>query len=240
MRVLSVGNSFSQDAHKYLHRLSKAHGTDIQTVNLYIGGCSLSMHCENLLTRSPKYDLEINGGEAVCKISLTDALSDGEYDVVTLQQVSGLSGIFESYSPYLEKLAETVRHYQPKAEIMFHQTWSYETDSAHPDFKNYGDNQKRMFREIKKASEAASRLIGAELIKTGTAVQKLRDSVPEFDYANGGISLCRDGFHLTYDYGRFLAAAVWFKALTGKSIAIKEFENFDSVLLHKIINTVNG
>ncbi len=240
MKILSIGNSFSQDAHKFLHKLAKAHNLDICTTNLYIGGCSLSRHFENFLSDLPEYDLEINGDEPLSKISFSKALSDGEYDVVTLQQVSGLSGIFDSYCPYLEKLAEAVRHYQPNSRIMFHQTWSYETDSAHPDFKNYGDNQKRMFREIKKASEAASRLIGAELIKTGTAVQKLRDSVPEFDYANGGISLCRDGFHLTYDYGRFLAAAVWFKALTGKSIAIKEFENFDSVLLHKIINTVNG
>ena len=53
-----------------------------------------------------------------------------------------------------------------------------------------------------------------DIIPVGKAIQKLRDSVKEFDYENGGISLNRDGFHITLDYGRFAAAAVWLKKLT--------------------------
>ena len=48
MRILSIGNSFSQDAHKWLHELAQDNDVDLETVNLYIGGCSLKMHWENI------------------------------------------------------------------------------------------------------------------------------------------------------------------------------------------------
>ena len=65
-----------------------------------------------------------------------------------------------------------------------------------------------MYRRLKDASEMAVKLIGAELIPTGTVIQTLRASLPEFRYREGGRSLCRDGFHLSLDYGRFAAAAI--------------------------------
>ena len=47
MYVVSIGNSFSQDAQRYLTRFAKAAGVDIMTRNLEIGGCSLEQHFEN-------------------------------------------------------------------------------------------------------------------------------------------------------------------------------------------------
>ncbi|MBQ7726439.1 MAG: DUF4886 domain-containing protein, partial [Clostridia bacterium] len=41
MKVLSIGNSFSQDAQRYLHGIARADHTEMRAVNLYIGGCSL-------------------------------------------------------------------------------------------------------------------------------------------------------------------------------------------------------
>ena len=40
MKVLAIGNSFSNDAMRYLHGIAKADGVDMKTVNLFIGGCS--------------------------------------------------------------------------------------------------------------------------------------------------------------------------------------------------------
>ena len=40
--------------------------------------------------------------------------------------------------------------------------------------------------------------------------------MPEFDPEKGGVSLYRDGFHLSLDYGRYLAGLVWFKFFTGE------------------------
>ena len=64
--------------------------------------------------------------------------------------------------------------------------------------------------------------------------------VPEFDYKNGGISLCRDGFHLSLDYGRYIAAAVWLRVLSGKPVSAACFEGFEAEKTEKIVDAVNA
>ena len=47
LRVLAIGNSFSQDAvEQYLHELGKSEGYIMIIGNMYIGGCSLERHCK--------------------------------------------------------------------------------------------------------------------------------------------------------------------------------------------------
>lgn len=239
MKVLSIGNSFSQDAHRWLHTMAAYDGVELETVNLYIGGCSLQMHWDNLRENLPAYDLERNGGPTEGKISIADALKLEAWDVVTLQQASPDCGFYESYQPYLRDLTAFVRETCPGARLYFHQTWAYEPDSDHPHFSNYGCDQQKMYDAIIAASEAAAQRIGAGLIPAGRLIQRLRTTVPEFDYPNGGLSLCRDGYHLSYDYGRFAAAGLWLRVLTGKTLSVTEFEGFDSGLLEKINTAVN-
>lgn len=63
MKILCIGNSFSQDATRYLSRIGKAAGTGIKTVNLYIGGCPLKTHYFNVLEDQPAYAFEFNWGK---------------------------------------------------------------------------------------------------------------------------------------------------------------------------------
>jgi len=240
MKILSIGNSFSQDAHKWLHKLAKQNNIDVQTTNLYIGGCSLETHWKNIVEDNESYDLEINGGAAIAKISIDAALKRDKYDVVTLQQRSGFSGNWETYTPYLSNIAIVVKELQPNAKILFHQTWAYEIDSTHPDFINYDNNQNEMYSKIIEASMKAADEIEAEIIPTGTVIQKIRRTVDEFNYTNGGLSLCRDGFHLSLDYGRYAAAATWLRKLCQKNVAAFEFEDFDLELLQRIVKVVNS
>ena len=44
MKVLSIGNSFSEDSHKWLTKLAQTQNEDIQADNLFIGGCLLELH----------------------------------------------------------------------------------------------------------------------------------------------------------------------------------------------------
>ena len=239
MKILSIGNSFSQDAHKGLHQLAKVNGVEIETANLCIGGCSLEMHWTNAEQNNAYYSLELNGNAGTRSVSIEEALRSETWDIVTLQQVSYKSGMPETYEPYLSSLANMVRELQPDAKLYFHQTWAYETDSDHSRFVNYNNNQAEMYRCIIETSEKAAKSICAELIPTGTVIQALRETVPEFDYKNGGLSLCRDGFHLSLDYGRFAAAATWLHTITGKKINVSDFEDFNPDLLKKIIYVVN-
>ncbi len=240
MKVLSIGNSFSTDAHKWLHKLAEINGINIETANLFIGGCSLETHWKNFTENNADYSLEINGNDGEKMISIPEALAMNKWDVITFQQASHFSGIEETYEPYLTSLASAVKETQPQAKLYFHQTWAYETDSLHPGFADYNHSQQEMFERIISASQKAAKTIGAEIIPTGSVVQKLRETVSEFDYENGGISLCRDGFHLSFDYGRFTAAAVWLRTLTNKKIECDAFEDFDTALLNKILEVVNN
>lgn len=239
MQVLSIGNSFSQDAHKWLHKLAQNQGIYLETANLYIGGCSLEKHCYNLKNDLSAYDLEPNGDGSERKIGISEALRLKPWDIITLQQVSGLSGIYETYEPYLSEIVSVIKKVCPGAVLYFHQTWAYETDSNHGDFVRYDSDQTQMYRCIEKTSQTAARSINATLIPAGRVIQTLRETLPEFDYKNGGKSLCRDGFHLSLDYGRFAVAAIWLRTITGQEIQPLPFENFDPGLIRKIVKAVN-
>lgn len=240
MKVLSIGNSFSQDAHKWLHKLAAQNGIDMQTLNLYIGGCSLERHWNNVENDAEDYDFCPNGDYTSWKISIETALKMAQWDIVTVQQVSSKSGQIETYEPYLSGVVALIRKLQPRAEIWFHQTWAYEMDSTHAGFANYDNDQNKMYNCILAASEAAAASIPAKIIPAGKLIQTIRETVPEFDYANGGLSLNRDGYHLTYDYGRFAAAALWLHTLTGITVKAEAFEEFDPVLLQKLLAVVNA
>lgn len=239
MKILSIGNSFSQDAHKWLRELAKSNGVDFETANLFIGGCSLETHWKNVKENNADYYLEINGGVGEQKIGIAEALELQKWDIITVQQVSSLSGMYETYEPYLSSLVSVIREAQPNAKLFFHQTWAYETDSSHGGFVNYNNDQAEMYRRIKLTSDKAAQSINAQLIPTGCVIQTLRETVPEFNYKNGGLSLCRDGFHLSLDYGRFAAAATWLHTLSGNKISAFDFEDFNPVLIKKIIDVVN-
>lgn len=239
MKLLSIGNSFSQDAQKWLHDAAVLNGFELETVNLYIGGCSLETHWENVVHDRADYDLERNGGEAERKIGISEALQLHDWDVITVQQVSQLSGIPASYDPYLENLAAYVRTHCPNAKLYFHQTWAYETDSTHGGFAFYENDQKKMFDRIIETTTQMANRIHAELLPVGTVVQHIRETVPEFDYANGGESLCRDGFHLSLDYGRYIAAVTWLRVLSGKPVKVDRFRDFNAEKTKKIVAAVN-
>lgn len=44
MKILAIGNSFSEDAMYYLKNIADADGVEVKAVNLYIGGCNLERH----------------------------------------------------------------------------------------------------------------------------------------------------------------------------------------------------
>ena len=149
---------------------------------------------------------------------MQEALSYKDWDYITVQQVSGLSGVEESYEPYLDQLISHIKLSNPTAKIILHRTWAYEHDSSHHEFVRYDNNQEIMFEKIWKVSEHFAKKYNLPIIPSGDAIQKLRTETKEFDYLNGGQSLCRDGYHLTFDYGRYAAALIWYRFFTGESI----------------------
>lgn len=60
-KILAIGNSFSEDATKYIHQLAADGGIDTKVVNLYIGGCSLERHWENIEKDKHDYQYQQDG-----------------------------------------------------------------------------------------------------------------------------------------------------------------------------------
>lgn len=220
MNILSIGNSFSQDAQRYLHRIAKADGVKLNSVNLYIGGCSLARHHRNMLSGSKDYLLEVNGNETGFKVSLEEALLNRDWDVITIQQVSHESPYYDAYQPYLDNLMDYVREFVPKAKIIVHQTWAYEQGSQRlTEEMKYAD-YKQMLADIVAANEKAAQVIGADgIIPAGQLMGALLE--------NGIEKVHRDTFHATYGLGRYALGLLWYACLTGKDVKDNTFCDFD-------------
>jgi len=215
MKILAIGNSFSQDATRYIQSVAKSAGEDLFVRNIYIGGCSLERHALNIKTGEAAYGYEENA-QKIEDISIGDALTREKWDFVTVQQVSGKSGKAETYEPFMGELMAFIKEKAPQATVVFHRTWQYEKGSAHGDFPAYGCDRDEMYRCIVDATTQAAKRYGIEIIGSGDAIHRAVE-LPEFDPEQGGVSMYRDGFHLGLTYGRYLASLVWFEFFTGRS-----------------------
>ena len=227
-KILCIGNSFSQDATRYLESIADG---ELYVRNCYIGGCSLKMHYDNIVADAVAYAYE-KDAVALERVALSDALTREKWDYVTVQQVSHQSGQYGSYEPYMRDVLAYVREKCPTAKIVFHRTWPYEIRSAHSGFAHYGCDRDEMQQAIVRATDRVAAHYGLPIIAAGDAVYKAA-SLPEFDIDNGGESLYRDDHHLGLTYGRYLAGLCWYRFFTGKSAETVTFapENTDP---HKI------
>ena len=216
-KILCIGNSFSQDSTTYLYDLTSNEGMDLKVVNLYIGGCSLERHWENVLGDKAEYDYQLNGVSTGKVVTIKDTLQEDKWDIITLQQCSGLSGLIDTYYPYIIELSKYVKEHAPGAKQLIHQTWAYEIDSPHEHFVYYNNDQVKMYEALLECYGTAAKELSLQIIPFGEVVQALR-TLPIFDYKNGGKSLCRDGFHMHYVYGRFALAATWYEYVLKEDI----------------------
>ena len=222
LKILAIGNSFSQDATAYFKDICSFGGvSDVFIHNMCIGGCSLERHLNELKSGSYTYSLEING-EFARNAALADEICAYDWDIITLQQVSQFSGMSETCQPYLDELVSFIKTHKPNARLFWHKTWAYDKTSTHSGFANYDNDQEKMAECIDVAAKAAAEHIGAEIIPSGDVIRALR-ALPEFDYPGEGQTLCRDGFHMHMFYGRFAVAATWFETLVGGDIRSNAF-----------------
>jgi hypothetical protein len=224
LRVLAIGNSFSEDAvENYLHDLGKADGVTLIIGNMVIGGCSLETHRNNALNDLPLYSyrkIEADGEKHVTpNARLADVIPSERWDYISFQQVSNNSGIYDTWFPYLTELLDYTKRRvtNPDVKYALHMTWAYAQNSTHGGFANYGRDQSRMYRAIVDAVGRAAETADIDIvIPTGTAIQNARSSPL-------GDTLCRDGYHLDLTVGRFVAACTWYATLTGRSVLSNGF-----------------
>lgn len=222
MNILAIGNSFSEDATRYLKQIADADGVDITVVNLFIGGCPLSRHYDNMKNDAKAYGLQYNGEDVRIMVTLQEVLLSRQWDYITLQQVSNESPDYKTYQPYLNELYQFVKEAVPNAKIGIHQTWAYEEGSERLCVELGYQHHTEMFDNIKKAYENACRDIGADfLIPSGELFQKLIAK---------GYSVHRDTFHASLGFGRYALGLLWYQTLTKQNVANNTFSCFDEAV----------
>ena len=221
MKILSIGNSFSDDAQRYLSAIARSEGVEIETLNLCIGGCHLKTHAEKIKSGEKAYLYHYNG-DVDCGdlISFDDGILMRDWDVVTLQQVSVESFKEDSFYPYIHEVVAYVREKLPNAKIYIHQTWAYEHGCARVNEMTGGKGAEFMLDGIRKAYNRAKDEIKADaIIPSGELMELL--------YQNGVSKIYRDTFHAGMGLGRYAVGLLWFKLFTGRSVLNNSFCELD-------------
>ena len=218
VRVLAIGNSFSQDAvEQYLWELANEAGVKMVIGNAYRGGQGFQSHWVDVTEENNTFEYRkvVNGRRYnKPRMALSDIITDEPWQYITFQQVSQESGLTTTFEPYLTNLIGYAQGLQtnPNAAYGYHQTWAYSHDSTHGGFANYGNRQEVMYDSICQAVQFAL-LTHPELsfvVPSGTAIQNARTSWL-------GDNMNRDGYHLDLKMGRYTAACTWFEVITGIS-----------------------
>ena len=239
LKILAIGNSFSDDAMEYVYQVAKDAGVEKITLgNMYIGGCSLSTHLANAKGDKGAYTYRTNtNGTWSSKngVSIKTAVTSEDWDFITFQQVSGYSGVESSYDD-LNELISIVEPLNPSARLAWHMTWAYKVGSTHSDFPKYNKDQMTMYNAIVNAVN--SKILTNDkieiVIPSGTAVQNVRTSFIG--------DTTRDGYHLSLGIGRYIASVTFLRALTGLTVdnPMTRPNEIDAYELQAILESVDN
>lgn len=171
VRLLTVGNSFSQNATKFLGDLAKADGNTLIIGRCDVGGSPLELHWGKVAAHEK--DPKDPAGLYATKLSLKQQLKTQPWDFVTVQQASIKSHDINTYRPFAQQLAGFIREQAPNAKLLMHETWAYRVDD--PRFLTKepkpGDpqTQEEMYQSLKAAYRTIAAEVGAQLIPVGDA-----------------------------------------------------------------------
>ncbi|MBN1673827.1 MAG: DUF4886 domain-containing protein [Kiritimatiellae bacterium] len=244
VRVLTIGNSFSRNATRYLEEMTD----EIVLGRADFGGCSLEKHWNvvtqcDLLPDVKPYDFQLTGQETPVNMNLREILAAEPWDFVTLQQVSRQSWLADTFEPFFGNLHALVRDLAPQAQPAIHQTWAYRIDS--PQMAEWEITQQKMFEDLKANYAAMAGKYELPILPSGEAFQKARkhfryrvDGTFDFENpkpltlpdqtgslnvgwhwrtgntASGNAELHIDANHGNA-YGCYLGNCVWYEAFTG-------------------------
>ena len=229
LKVLSIGNSFSEDAQAYLKEVCAASGEEIFCANLYIGGCTLIRHHMNMKKNIPDYSLVVLGGKEVYpNYTIKDALTRENWDVITFQEHSLRSLEIYHFEPYLTELISYVKEFCPNAKIALHQSWGYGESKLHAMKQAGVCSTEEMFDKVEENYLLALKNSDADfLIPSGKVLKRLWKE---------GYNMHRDDQHTSLGIGRYALALTWMRVLTGKAASGNSFRDFQAFVSREEID----
>lgn len=216
LKVLAIANSFMVDGLAYMQDFINASGIDNSKIcfygcyrssgslsiwnDIYNAGAALSSNSATCIKYAGGIDMGVGNSNTLKQILAHD------WDVILFQQVSGGSDQYSTYEPYLTKLVGYARENctNQKVAMGWQMTWSY-LDSHTVSGPHGVEGWKGICNTVKKMISNNGIDI---IVPTGTAIQNARNSSIN---TNGGMT--RDGAHLAYGVGRYVATSTWWQTL---------------------------
>lgn len=222
LKILTIGNSFSDDAMEYVYSIAKASGVkNVELGNIRRNSCTLQMHINSLKNDDPTgyifrhwvdgataWDHIWDKNNAECAASVKDVFEKGiEWDFVVIQQVSTSTDYSEA-----QTLIDLIKPYCPNATLAWHMTWATKDDNG------------TMYNNIVNAVETQILPIKdiEIIIPTGIAIENAKSS------SLFNKSLLYRNSHLSYGLGRYIASLTLVKALTGLDVSQSQFPMSDT------------
>ena len=166
VRLLTIGNSFSANATKYLKDLAEAGEHTLIHNSLVIGGSSFQVHADKTKAEG-KARLYTNGKDLVSN------LTADKWDYVTIQQASIKSHDFGTYQPHAGFLRDLIVTHAPQSKLLIHQTWAYSVDDPRFAVKapkpGEPKTQEEMYHGLTTAYDKLAAEFGAKIIPVGDA-----------------------------------------------------------------------
>ena len=215
LKVLMIGNSFSICNLWQMPQVAESMGRKLDIASLYIGGCSLERHWNNVVASSTNANFRpyrfdrITDGKRVVEngnANIPDALVLDKWDVVTVQQASHFSWSPETYQPFGDNLVAKIRELAPQAKIVVQETWSYPPWDKR--LKKFGFDHVEMYARLHDAYAAFAGKYGFDVIPVGTAAEFAQDRNSLFT---------KPDFHFNRT-GEYLQGLVWTAKLFGADV----------------------
>jgi uncharacterized protein DUF4886 len=251
LRLFLIGNSFSQNATRYLPQLAEEAGHALFIGRAEIGGASMQRHWDAV--EAAMRDTSDPKGKPYGGRSLLTLLSKGTWDVVTIQQASIISGDVDTYRPYAKKLYDFIKSVQPKARVVLHETWAYRSDddsSGTVTGKKMARSQQEMYEQLRNAYYTIAKELKVDVIPNGDAFNIVTTNVEwgfkkdtNFNYAKPeypALPVQANSLHIGYTWNReqkfsydshhasvagcYLGGLVWYAFLFKESPAKLSFK----------------
>ena len=242
IKLLFIGNSFAVDTIEHFANVCKSFGVEnIKLWTLYIGGCSINKHYDNLINDKNDYTCFINEGEGWKEennYGITTSILSEKWDYIAIQHGTNDKSKYSDIKSYenLNNLISKIKSIADKdCKIIFNMTWIGEPTFPHHEILEYKGDTKKLFNDVfTLTKEHILPMDNVDIVSpTGVAINLARK---EFNKL-----LTRDGYHLSFDLGRFIASLTLYKAITNKEITSLNWlvENVEENDKEKIINIVN-
>ncbi len=182
--VLTIGNSFAENALGYLPKLAESAGRPLIVGRANLGGCTLERHWNH--AAAFEADPESKEGSPYGKgtRSLDQMLKSRKWDYITLQQVSFKSHDLSTYNPYFENLYQYIKERAPNSAILLHQIWAYRVDDPRFVPKNKGKEphtHREMYQQVRNAYHTIAKQHELGILPSGDAMY-IADTDPKWGY----------------------------------------------------------